>query len=67
MAWLYILKCADGSFYTGTTRDELQVRLDGHNAGKFKDAYTFSRRPVQLVFSQEFANITDLSNPASDC
>ena len=59
MAWMYLLECADGSFYTGTTRAALNERVGEHNAGKFKQAYTFARRPVRLVFSQEFANITD--------
>ncbi|MCK1708381.1 MULTISPECIES: GIY-YIG nuclease family protein [unclassified Bradyrhizobium] len=44
-AYLYILKCADGSYYIGTTRTELEIRVAQHNAGTFA-GYTSSRRPV---------------------
>jgi putative endonuclease len=57
-AWLYILKCADGSFYTGTTRASLEQRIAQHQAGTF-DGYTATRRPVQLAYSENFERITD--------
>jgi len=57
-AWLYILRCSDGSYYVGTTRDSLELRIAQHNAGTF-EGYTASRRPVELVFSQRFDRITD--------
>ena len=57
-AYLYILKCADGSYYIGTTRTELELRIAQHNAGTF-GGYTKSRRPLTLVFSQWFDTITD--------
>jgi putative endonuclease len=57
-AWLYILRCSDGSYYVGTTRDSLESRLAQHNAGTFQ-GYTASRRPVELIFSQWFDRITD--------
>jgi putative endonuclease len=57
-AWLYILKCADGSYYTGTARTTLEQRLAEHNSGHF-DGYTATRRPVALVYSQWFDRITD--------
>ena len=57
-AYLYIVRCADGSYYTGTTRDELEYRVAKHNSGYF-DGFTASRRPVVLVFSQWFERITD--------
>ncbi len=57
-AWLYILRCADGSYYVGTTRTSLEIRIAQHNDGTF-EGYTASRRPVQLVFSQWFDRITD--------
>jgi putative endonuclease len=57
-AYLYILLCSDGSFYIGTTRTALEIRIAQHNAGTFK-GYTESRRPVKLVFSQWFDRITD--------
>ena len=43
-AYLYILCCADGSYYVGTTRGELEARIAEHQAGMF-DGYTARRRP----------------------
>ena len=57
-AYLYILKCADGSYYVGTARATLEQRVAEHNAGHY-DGYTASRRPVTLMFSQWFERITD--------
>jgi putative endonuclease len=57
-AFLYILRCADGSFYIGTTRTALEIRIAQHNAGTL-GGYTATRRPVTLVFSQWFDRITD--------
>jgi putative endonuclease len=57
-AWLYILRCADGSYCVGTTRTSLEIRMAQHNAGTFP-GYTSSRRPVELIFSQWFDQITD--------
>jgi putative endonuclease len=57
-AFLYILRCADGSFYIGTTRTSLEIRVAQHNAGLF-GGYTATRRPVTLVFSQWFDRVTD--------
>ncbi|KPG01067.1 excinuclease ABC subunit C [Rhodopseudomonas sp. AAP120] len=57
-AFLYIVRCADGSLYIGTTRDSLEMRVAQHNEGTFK-GYTSSRRPVVLVYSQWFEQITD--------
>jgi putative endonuclease len=34
-AWLYILRCADGSYYVGTTRTSLEIRIAQHNDGTF--------------------------------
>jgi len=53
-----MLLCADGSYYVGTTRDSLDRRVAEHQSGAF-GGYTAPRRPVQLVFSQEFQRITD--------
>jgi putative endonuclease len=57
-AWLYILLCADGSYYVGTTRDSLERRFAEHQAGTF-GGYTARRLPVQLVYHQPFQRITD--------
>jgi predicted GIY-YIG superfamily endonuclease len=51
--WVYILRCADGSYYTGHT-DHLEGRLAQHTAGAIPTCYTFKRRPVELLFAQEF-------------
>ena len=52
--WVYILRCADSSYYTGHT-DNLEKRLAEHMTGAIPTCYTYNRRPVELVFSQEFA------------
>ncbi len=52
--WIYILRCADGSYYTGHT-DNLEHRLAQHVSGEVK-GYTATRLPVELVFSQECAS-----------
>lgn len=52
MPFVYILKCADGSYYTGSTVD-LELRMAQHQTGSFK-GYTSSRLPVELVWQQEF-------------
>jgi len=51
--WVYILRCADDSYYTGHT-DNLEKRIGEHATGTIVSCYTFKRRPVELVFSQEF-------------
>jgi len=50
--WVYILRCADGSYYTGHT-DNLEKRIAEHQAGEI-EGYTSTKLPVTLVFSQEF-------------
>jgi putative endonuclease len=57
-AFLYVLRCADGSYYVGITRTTLEMRVAQHNAGAL-GGYTAVRRPVTLVFSQWFDRITD--------
>jgi len=57
-AWLYILKCADDSYYVGTSRVSLEQKVAEHNAGHY-GGYTAKRRPIALAFSQSFDRITD--------
>jgi putative endonuclease len=57
-AYVYILRCADGSYYVGSTRTSLEDRLAQHNARSF-GGYTARGRPVELVFQQDFDRITD--------
>lgn len=51
--YAYMLRCRDGSYYTGHSED-LEVRLAQHERGTFPDCYTYPRRPVTLVWSQDF-------------
>ena len=50
--YVYILRCADGSYYTGHT-ENLESRLAAHQRGEIT-GYTETRRPVELVFTEEF-------------
>lgn len=52
MNYTYILKCSDGTYYTGWTND-LQKRVKVHNEGK-GGKYTRSRLPVTLVYQECF-------------
>lgn len=52
MNYTYVVRCADGSLYTGWTND-LQRRIQAHNAGKGAK-YTKSRRPVELCYWESF-------------
>ena len=55
--WVYILKCCDGSYYTGHT-DNLEKRITEHQLGA-APGYTHQRRPVTLVFSEQFPRRID--------
>ncbi|NVN84832.1 MAG: GIY-YIG nuclease family protein [Rhodopseudomonas sp.] len=57
-AYLYFVRCSDGSLYIGTARSSLELRIAQHNSGAF-EGYTASRRPVVLVFSEWFDRVTD--------
>lgn len=52
--YVYILRCGDGSFYTGWTND-LKKRLTAHQEGRGAK-YTRGRGPLQLVYTEEFDN-----------
>jgi putative endonuclease len=57
--YVYMLRCAETSFYVGSpTGNDLAPRIGQHNAGSYP-GYTFTRRPVVLVWSQYFDRITD--------
>lgn len=55
MPWMYILRCADNSYYVGSTTN-LERRLWEHNEG-IGARYTAQRRPVELAYSAEFPDI----------
>ena len=57
-ACLYILRCADGSFYVGTTVGNLETRVAQDQAGIY-NGYTALRRPVTLVFHHYFDRLED--------
>ena len=57
-ASVYILLCADGSYYTGLTRKDVETRVSEHNLG-INAEYTSRRRPVKLVWSAYFERLTD--------
>jgi putative endonuclease len=58
-AFVYMLRCADNSYYVGSASGEdLGKRIAEHNAGVHR-GYTWSRRPVKLVWSDHFDRITD--------
>ena|SRR5690606_20392638 len=54
--YVYILKCSDGSYYTGITNN-LEKRFIEHQSGLKKESYTFRRRPLLLEFYQEFNDV----------
>ncbi len=58
--WAYILRCADGSYYTGHTED-LDRRVWQHQTGAIR-GYTFTRRPVELVWSDYFESRADAAD-----
>jgi putative endonuclease len=59
-AYVYILKCSDGSYYTGLTKQtEPESRVWEHNSKIYKDAYTSKRLPVQLVYAEYFDLVMD--------
>jgi putative endonuclease len=55
--FVYIVRCSDNSYYTGSTSN-LQQRIDDHNSAKY-DGYTSKRLPVILVYSNRFDNADD--------
>jgi putative endonuclease len=51
--YVYILLCADDTYYTGITNNP-EKRLVQHNIGENQKSYTFSRRPVKMVYCEKF-------------
>lgn len=56
-SWVYILRCSDGTFYTGCTTN-LKQRIEQHREGLF-GGYTAKRRPLKLVWYEEFRDINN--------
>ena len=57
-AYLYILRCADGSYYVGTMVSGLDRRIAEHQTGAF-GGHTSTRRPVTHVYHQHFLRLDD--------
>ena len=55
--FMYILRCADGSYYTGSTKD-IELRLAQHQAGEGAN-HTKKRLPVELIYVEEFQRIDE--------
>ena len=54
--YVYILKCSDGLTYTGITNN-ISRRFEEHQNGLNKTCFTYKRRPLELIFNQEFNNV----------
>ena len=60
MYYVYIVKCADETLYTGIAT-ELERRIEEHNGSDKGAKYTRVRRPVSLVYSEEYADRSSAS------
>ena len=54
--YVYILECSDRTYYTGVTSN-LTNRLEKHESGRYKESYTYNRRPLELVFYATFTDV----------
>ena len=54
--YIYILRCSDGSYYTGVTNN-VEKRFNEHQSGLIPRCYTHGKRPVELVFTEHFYDI----------
>ena len=54
--FVYILKCSDGSYYTGITNN-LEKRIKEHHFGMQNDCYTYNRRPIEVKFHENFNDV----------
>ena len=56
--WIYIVRCADGSYYTGSYRGpDIYTRVGEHATRKYANAYTAKRLPVELVWAAPYESI----------
>ena len=56
--YVYILQCADGSYYTGMTND-IERRLYEHQEGLIEGCFTHNKRPVKLLHGEQFAGVVE--------
>ena len=59
--YVYILQCSDDLTYTGVTNNVAR-RFEEHQKGLNKNCFTYKRRPLKLIFQQEFNNIEHAIN-----
>ena len=64
MYFVYIIQCNDQTLYTGITTN-LDRRIKEHNGSKLGAKYTKIRRPVKLVYSKDFINLSVASKEES--
>lgn len=58
--FVYIMRCADGKYYVGSHKGyDVNARVAQHNSGDFPAAWTFKRRPVELLWSANFERVAD--------
>ena len=61
--WVYLLLCADGKYYVGSHRgDDVENRVWAHNEGIDPKAFTFRRRPVELIWAGAFPDPGSMVN-----
>ncbi len=58
-AFIYILRCSDGSYYTGITRRGVEERVSEHAQGLIEGCYTADRLPITLAFSEYYERIDE--------
>src|ERR1700730_2874878 len=64
-AYIYMLECADGSYYVGLTRRQyLETRISEHEQGLIS-GYTSVRRPVKLVWAEHIPRLIDAIAPSA--
>ncbi|MCL5408851.1 MAG: GIY-YIG nuclease family protein [Candidatus Omnitrophica bacterium] len=56
--YVYIVKCSDKTLYTGWTNN-IEKRIPEHNNGKCGAKYTWTRRPVKLVYAETYSTLSD--------
>lgn len=59
--FVYILKCANGTFYTGSTSN-LHDRINAHKSGADPNSYTYRLRPIKLVWAEEYESRIEALN-----
>ena len=65
MHFVYILECSDKTLYVGCTND-LEKRVKQHNESKWGAHYTKIRRPVELIYSEQFADLNSARQRESE-